>query len=121
MKKTILSIAAAAFLFTAVAGTGEPDKENPFSYCTKLKNGKIEVTHDGMALKSDVTLSNGTKIMTDGTVIKADGTKMKLKEGQCINKEGVVVKEETKKEKTTKTKDKTIKEKTVEEKTRKEK
>jgi hypothetical protein len=88
MKKTILSIAAALFFLGAVAGTGGP-KGNGDKYCAKMKDGKMQVMHDGNTITSDVTLSNGTKIMMDGTVMKSDGTKMKLKEGECVDKNGM--------------------------------
>lgn len=49
----------------------------------KVKNGQKTAFQD-----IDVTMSNGTKIMSDGTYIKKDGSKMTMTEGQHIDMEG---------------------------------
>ncbi len=52
--------------------------------------------HEGSPLTTEVTLSNGTKIEVDGTIIKSDGNKEMLEEGECIDKDGIITKEEEK-------------------------
>ena len=51
--------------------------------CVMMKDGKMMVMKDGktMAMDKDMTMSNGTQVMTDGTVMKADGSKMMMKNG----------------------------------------
>lgn len=57
-----------------------------------MQNGKImKVKNEKMInLDHDMTMSNGTKVMSDGTYIKKDEKKMMLKEGQHIDMEGII-------------------------------
>ena len=64
-----------------------------------MKDGKIEIMHDGMALTADVKLDNGTWIKMDGSVVKKDGTKKILKEGECVDKEGKITESQSKEKK----------------------
>lgn len=54
------------------------------SMMTKAEDDKLR------PMTVDVTLSDGTKIMTDGKVMKKDGETMMLKEGESITRDGVV-------------------------------
>jgi len=64
------------------------DKSHPDG--VMMQNGKMMQVKNGQlsSLDNDVTLSNGTKIMSDGTCIKKDGTKMTMKEGQHMDMSG---------------------------------
>lgn len=72
-------------------------KEHPDKYCVKMQDGRLTVVHEGSAINSDVTLSNGIIIQIDGTILKKDGSKVELKEGECIDKDGKVTEENSKK------------------------
>jgi hypothetical protein len=52
----------------------------------KVKNGQKSAFQD-----IDLTMSNGTKIMSDGTYINKDGSKMTMTEGQHIDMEGNMI------------------------------
>lgn len=59
-----------------------------------LKGGKMmTIWKDGSlaAMTEDVTLADGTKVMTDGTVIHKDGSKTTLKEGETLEMSGVMM------------------------------
>ena len=66
-----------------------------------MQNGKMMQVKNGQTtvLDQDVTMSNGTKIMTDGTCIKKDGSKMMLKEGQHVDLAGNMIPMKTNKDK----------------------
>jgi hypothetical protein len=57
-----------------------------------MKDGKMMVMKGGKSstMDKEMTMSNGTKVMTDGTVIKKDGSKMTLKEGDHVYMDGTV-------------------------------
>lgn len=58
-----------------------------------MRNGKIMKVEKGemTILDKDVTVNNGTKIMSDGTYINKDGSKMTMTEGQHIDMEGNMI------------------------------
>jgi len=58
-----------------------------------MKDGKMMQMKDGqtMALASEITMNNGTKVMPDGTVTMAGGKTMMLKNGQYVLMDGSVV------------------------------
>ena len=62
----------------------------------ELKGGKMiminEKTKETSAMKEDITLKNGTKVMTSGKVIKKDGTIVMLTEGESIWMDGSMTK-----------------------------
>lgn len=55
-----------------------------------MQHGKIMMVKDGQmsVLDHDMTMSNGTKVMSDGFYTKKDAAKMMLKEGQHIDMSG---------------------------------
>ena len=65
-----------------------------------MQNGKMMQVKDGKTsnLDHDITMSNGTKIMSDGSYLKKDGTKMKMKEGQHMDMSGNKVATKTNKD-----------------------
>lgn len=59
-----------------------------------LKDGKMVTVTNGKltAMESDVTLPNGTVVMSTGYFMKKDGLKTELKEGELIDMNGKLVK-----------------------------
>jgi hypothetical protein len=95
MKKTIVT---AMSVITLSMMATEPGKgtEHPEKYCAKMKGGKKEIMHNGMAITKEATLANGVKIKPDGTIVKKDGSTEMLNEGECMDKEGMVMNEKNK-------------------------
>jgi hypothetical protein len=52
----------------------------------KVKNGQLTILQE-----NEMTVSNGTKIMSDGTCIKKDGTKITMKNGQHMDMSGDLI------------------------------
>jgi hypothetical protein len=67
-----------------------------------MKKGKMMRVQNGQisALDTDITLSNGTKIMKDGSFTKKDGSKTKIKEGEHLDAAGKVTRIKANKKKT---------------------
>lgn len=59
-----------------------------------MKDGKVMVMKEGktMMMDHDMTLTDGTKVMTDGTVMKKDGSKMMMKNGDAMDMSGMMKK-----------------------------
>jgi hypothetical protein len=73
--------------------TGKMDKmkmEHKMKDCVMMKHGKMMVMKKGetMAMMQDMTMSNGTMVMTDGSVKMKDGTMSKMGEGDCMYMNG---------------------------------
>jgi hypothetical protein len=60
----------------------------------KVKNGQMTILQE-----NEMTLSNGTRIMSDGSYIKKDGTKMKMNEGEHMDMSGNMIDMKTYKDK----------------------
>jgi hypothetical protein len=60
--------------------------------CVMMEDGKTMMMKDGktMPMDQDMTLKNGTMVMTDGTIKWKNGKTMKLKNNQCIYMNGKV-------------------------------
>ncbi|MEO7463422.1 MAG: DUF6799 domain-containing protein [Ferruginibacter sp.] len=58
--------------------------------CCMMKDGKMMVMKDGksMPMKKDMTMKNGTMVMTNGECTMKDGKKMMMKEGHCMEMSG---------------------------------
>lgn len=85
MKKIILAALALNFL-VAQADAQNKDKKDG----VKMKNGKVWVVKDGNKTEAtrEVTLNDGSRVMTDGSVVMADGTVKKLGDGDMITMDG---------------------------------
>ena len=94
--KLIVAALLSVTTFASVFAMSGKEEENRDRYCAKMKDGKKVVMHNGIKMKSEVTLSNGTRIMTDGTIIKSNGTRATLTVGECMTKEGIIQKEDEK-------------------------
>ena len=55
-----------------------------------MKDGKMMIEDKGVMSEmiEDMTMRDGTKVMTTGEVVKKDGAKMMLKDGQSIWEDG---------------------------------
>jgi hypothetical protein len=93
MKTIAILIAVSTFSFNAA---GLHLKEYPEKYCAKMKDGKKVVVHQGETITTEVVLKNGTKIKPDGTVTMNDGSSITLKDGECMDKDGAMMKEKKK-------------------------
>lgn len=64
--------------------------------CIEMKDGKVVVMKGSMvsALSNDLTLTNGTIVKSDGTVKSSDGTTTKLQEGEKIDMDGKMIKDD---------------------------
>jgi hypothetical protein len=58
--------------------------------CVMMKDGKMWVMKGGktMEMSKEMTLANGTKVMTDGTVTMKDGKTMMMKDGESMMMNG---------------------------------
>lgn len=58
--------------------------------CIMMKDGKMWVMKGGktMEMSKDMTLANGTMVMTDGTVKMKDGKTMMMKDGESMMMNG---------------------------------
>jgi hypothetical protein len=87
MKRAMLTFAALTltlFCLSVPALAGEMDG-------VMMKGGKMMTMQDGKttgAMTKEMTMSNGTKVMTDGSVMMKDGEKMQMKDGQMIDMSG---------------------------------
>lgn len=70
-----------------------------------MKNGKLMMVKNGKKTLMDheMSMNNGTKVLSNGMIMKKDGTKMMMKEGQYMNMAGNLRDPETKKVITKKT------------------
>lgn len=100
--KLIVATFIAATTFFSVYANSDPKhwegEGNRDRYCAKIKDGKKIVMHNGLRMNKDVTLSNGTRILTDGTIIKLNGARATLTSGECMTKEGIIMQEEIRSE-----------------------
>ncbi len=58
--------------------------------CVMMKDGKMMMMKDGktMMMDKDMTMKNGTMVMTNGTVKMKDGKETMLKEGESMDMNG---------------------------------
>lgn len=58
--------------------------------CVMMENGKMIQMKDGkmMDMTTNVTLSDGSTVMSNGTLKKKDGTTTTLKNGDCVMMNG---------------------------------
>ena len=58
--------------------------------CCMMKDGKMMQMKSGkmMPMDKDMTMKNGTKVMTNGEYIMKNGEKMQMKEGECMDMDG---------------------------------
>jgi len=96
MKKILVVFSAITFSLGAMAQNAKMEKKEN---CVMMKDGKMVEMRDGktMPLEKDMTLKNGTVVMTNGTMKTKEGKIMPMKEGECMNMQGKVEKKTEKK------------------------
>ncbi len=59
-----------------------------------MKDGKMWMSKNGqsMAMDKEMTMKNGTKVMTDGSYVNKAGKRMKMKNGEAMDMEGKMMK-----------------------------
>ncbi|WP_162996872.1 DUF6799 domain-containing protein [Mucilaginibacter kameinonensis] len=89
MRKLLMALMALLFSAGVMAQTHMKMKDG-----VMMKDGKMMVMKEGktMMMDKDMTMSNGTMVMTDGMVKMKDGKSMMLKNGQCVNMDGTIEK-----------------------------
>lgn len=111
MKKLILVFAAIVITAGAYAQTDSTNmklSQNNTNKNQNMQNNPVDksykdgvIMHNGKMMKvkngqttsfdKDITMSNGTKMMSNGTYIKKDGTRMTMKEGQQMDMSGNII------------------------------
>jgi ribosomal protein L14 len=106
MKQLLLFFCFGFFALNLSAQQVEKMKSHKHSTtkdCVMMDNGKMMMMKHGqtMDFTKEMTLKNGTLVMTDGTIKRKNGTSVQLKDGDCIMMDGKVThnKEGMKKEK----------------------
>lgn len=86
MKKLLL----AALVFNFFVAQADAQDNDKMKDGVKMKNGKVWVIKDGNKTEAtrEITLNDGTRVMTDGSVVMADGTMKKLENGDMITMDG---------------------------------
>lgn len=84
-KTMAAALIAVASIATSIAGMHEG---------VMMKDGKMMVMKDGktMMMEKEMTMTDGTKVMTDGAVMMKDGTKKMMKDGEMIMMDGKMMK-----------------------------
>jgi len=99
MKKILIALTAVTLSCSAMAQTKMADTSmHKMSHKSMYKMGKSVMMMDGkmmtmmngksMPMTENMTMSNGTMVMTDGTVKMKSGKTMMLKEGYCVRMNG---------------------------------
>ncbi|MGY3053126.1 hypothetical protein ACVWYG_001323 [Pedobacter sp. UYEF25] len=95
IKKTITTVFGsilmlALFLTTSNSSAQTKTKAAMMKDHCMMKDGKMMVMKDGktMPMKKDMTMKNGTMVMTNGECTMKDGKKMMMKEGDCMEMSG---------------------------------
>jgi hypothetical protein len=87
-----LSVLAGGLLLSCSVFAQVQHSDSTKRYCAKLMDGIVIMTEEGRQVSQEITLSNGTMIKSDGTITKKDGSKVFLKDGECVDKDGNLVK-----------------------------
>jgi hypothetical protein len=92
MKKLWLSLLAITCTLGVFAqdSTNAMNKPKPHHDGIMMKDGKLLMMKNGQTtqLTTDMTLDNGTVVMTNGTVKAKDGSTKTLKEGDYVTMDG---------------------------------
>jgi len=103
IKKTISVVFASMLMllcFTANNSFAQnKTKSAMMKDCCMMKDGKMMVMKNGktMPMKKDMTMENGTMVVTTGECTMTDGKKMMMKEGDCMEMSGEMCSDKTKK------------------------
>jgi hypothetical protein len=97
MKNAVkILVAVMAFVFVSFTSHAQITKEHAMMKDGKMYIVKVDVE---TIMKSDMTLKNGTVIMTDGTVKWKNGKSVKLTNGERVDMEGHIYDKEKKEKK----------------------
>jgi hypothetical protein len=74
-------------------GKMNQDKMGKMEDGVMMKDGKMMMSKNGkiMPMDNEITLDNGTKVMTDGTYIDKNGTSMRMKNGDHFGMSGKMI------------------------------
>lgn len=104
--KRIIVLATALFLGLAVSAQEKTmdkkadqkmDHKMAMKHCVMMKDGKMMMAKNGdtTAMEKNMTMSNGTMVMTDGMCKMKDGKTMKMQDGDCMCMDGKMMKKKT--------------------------
>jgi hypothetical protein len=99
MKKTLILFTA--FTISTACLNAQDSKPNPkpttdtmvlVKDCVMMEDNKMMVIKSGRtsAMDSDMTMTNGTVVLTNGTIKTKDGQTMMLKNGYCVYMNGTL-------------------------------
>jgi hypothetical protein len=103
MMISLLTLSCSAFIPTVCsAQTGSKMQEHKMEMkegTVMMKDSKMMAMKGGswVPMDKEMTMNNGTKVMTDGTVMMKDGKKKMLTNGDCVKPDGMVHKSMEKK------------------------
>lgn len=103
MKKLILAGSAILISLTSFVNIDSsiPNQENSVQLSVAqqthadgvmMKDGTMKLIKSGKVtpMTEEITMSNGTSVLTDGTIIKKDKTRMMMQEGQHMDMAGII-------------------------------
>ncbi len=103
MKKLILACSAILITLTSFVNNDSSvrKQENSIQLSTAqqahpdgvmMTDGTMKLIKSGLVtpMTVEITMSNGTSVLTDGTIIKKDKTRMMMQEGQHIDMAGII-------------------------------
>lgn len=95
MIRSLFLILSGCGLFLGLVSVNNTDSSIDVinKYCAIMRSGKVEVIHQGKSIVNEVILANGTTVKPDGRVFMASGKIKRLKDGECVDKEGNIVKQ----------------------------
>jgi hypothetical protein len=92
MKKLFFAVALFISLGTMAQDAKMDDSkmDHKMKDCVMMKDGKMMTMMDGktMMMDKDMTLKDGTMVMTSGMYKNKKGKTMQLKEGECLTMDG---------------------------------
>jgi hypothetical protein len=115
MKKIIALLAGLFACLITMAQDIEPEKsqpnQKPDKYCAVLKGESLQMMAGEKEMTAEVILNNGGTLKPNGNILKKDGSITALKVGDCIDKDGNLVKSITKEKEKKERVEKTTKQK----------
>ena len=90
MKRSLFLFLICFFALSIQAQNKMPAKKRTSKDCIMMEDGKMMTMMDSktVAMDKDMTLVNGTTVMTHGTMKMKGGKTMMMKDGDCVYMDG---------------------------------